>query len=139
MSADNFNLVKRVDNRYGSPNQWRVWLNLSASGDRESQITREPDGLFDNEAEAVSWANAQGYTEYGTDVDVDSYEAVSRRRAKFAIKLAAAALLVREVAEEMRAHEAEHSETMFDDLRQFADKLEDGERLMKTEDEWSWG
>jgi len=65
MSADNFNYIqKRGDN-------WLVWLNLSASCDKASQIARPPDRVFGEgeRAEAVRWANDAGYTEYGTEVD----------------------------------------------------------------------
>jgi hypothetical protein len=65
MSADNFSFVKL--NRNG---QWDVWPNLSASCDTHTQILSEPPGkTFDDRNEAVTWAEQQGYTEYGVEVD----------------------------------------------------------------------
>lgn len=64
MSADNFNHVRRFGD------EWRVWLNLSASCELEPQLAeREPDHAFDNLTAAIEWADEQGYTEYGTHSD----------------------------------------------------------------------
>jgi hypothetical protein len=67
MSADNYNLVKRVGDR------WYVWLNLSASGEREDELAKrdQPERAFLTASLAVEWAEAQGYTEYGTEVEED--------------------------------------------------------------------
>lgn len=66
MSADNFNLVrKRHDGT------WEVWLNLSASADESPQIAERvlPAMTCASKDAAVEWAEAQGYTEYGTKVE----------------------------------------------------------------------
>jgi hypothetical protein len=65
MSADNYNLVKRVGDR------WYVWLNLSASCAREDQLAKrdQPERAFLTVSLAVEWADAQGYTEYGTEIE----------------------------------------------------------------------
>lgn len=74
MSADNYNLVKRVDGH------WRVWLNLSASCDRDQNLalTKPQDRTFSTLGDAVEWANEQGYTEYGTEVDEVDLQALRR-------------------------------------------------------------
>lgn len=65
MSADNYNVVRRLPD-----GRWYVWLNLSASQEMEWQLVESaPRGKgFDTEEAAVAWAEAQGYTEYGTNV-----------------------------------------------------------------------
>lgn len=63
MSADNYNYVRKIGD------DWHVWLNLSASIELPSQIDRTPDGIFGDRAEAVTFADESGYTEYGTQVD----------------------------------------------------------------------
>jgi len=65
MSADNFNaVVKRDDGR------WAVYLNLSASDDTWTQIDDLGRSMwsFASSDEACRWAEAQGYTEYGTQI-----------------------------------------------------------------------
>lgn len=69
MSADNFNVVRKRQDGNG----WDVWLNLSASCDAESQLTRTPAQTFKTAEEAVKWADAQGYTEYGTSLDTNTW------------------------------------------------------------------
>lgn len=76
MSADNFNLVRRrADGR------WDVWLNLSASDETTTQINaRAANRTFDTKEAAVEWADAQGYTEYGTTI---YFEPLSQARKTF--------------------------------------------------------
>lgn len=71
--------------------------------------------------------------------DAEAEHLRDMRRSVFARKLGEAATSVRFVAETMCKYEAEHSEAMFDDLREIAAKLERGKELMVTDDEWSWG
>ncbi len=81
MSADNYNLVKRLGDT------WRVWLNLSASCSRDENLARaKPARDFTDGCEAVRWAEAQGYTEYGTEVDdgSESEQDVDPRDARIA-------------------------------------------------------
>ena len=72
MSADNFNFIRKTCGR------WRVWLNLSASAHYDEHLEQElrsrpdADGDFPSLEEAVAWANDQGYTEYGTQIDAPS-------------------------------------------------------------------
>ena len=62
MSADNYNLVLRRDD-----DQWDVYLNLSASSDRWTQVdASKPDHTFASSHEAKKWADSEGYTEYVT-------------------------------------------------------------------------
>ena len=68
MSADNFNFVRQRDD-----GRWYVWLNLSASCDTSEQLAaQKPDRDFATEAEAVAWADDQGFTEYGTEIETTS-------------------------------------------------------------------
>lgn len=66
MSADNFNYV-----RCRSDGRWDVWVNLSASCSvaQELRHREQPNATFNTQDEAVEWADAQGYTEYGTEVE----------------------------------------------------------------------
>lgn len=83
MSADNFNFVRKRKDGTG----WDVWLNLSASNDTHPQLERKPpDATHPTEHDARLWADAQGYTEYGTltddepdaPVDIDELERLAK-------------------------------------------------------------
>ena len=87
MSADNYNLVRKCND-----GKYRVWLNLSASDEKERQVrSLTPHRTFDEWKAAMEWTRAnEGYTEYGTEQDeeppdgiVGIAERVLKRNAEF--------------------------------------------------------
>lgn len=65
MSADNWNLIRRRED-----GRWDVWLNLSASITKDSQIASKAPIIRDGAiGEVLEWAESQGYTEYGTTLE----------------------------------------------------------------------
>lgn len=88
MSADNYNLVRKLqipkellDDSIQKGDWWEVFLNFSASCTREQNLKdAKPVAIFKDKVAAISWANDQGYTEYGTEVDDGTGDEPGTRR-----------------------------------------------------------
>jgi hypothetical protein len=66
LSADNYNFIRRRRDGHG----WDVWLNLSASAPPPDHADLgQPERTFDTLEQANQWADEQGYTEYGNEID----------------------------------------------------------------------